>query len=50
MDDVKEMLLKYIRQNDYVTFAELEVMFNIWGLDWKGELELYHKDIPTVIF
>ncbi len=50
MDNVKNEVYSYIKQNEGTSYAELENLFTELGFSWEGNLEIYSDINPNVIF
>lgn len=48
--NVKAEVLKYIKNNEGTSYAELEHLFNKLGFNWQGDLEIYSDKCDNVIF
>ena len=49
-DEMKEKVLKYIEQNDHVSYAELEWLFEQNDYDYKGNLDALSEKCEHVVF
>ena len=49
-DEMKEKVLEYIEQNDHVSYAELEWLFEQNDYDYKGELDALSERCEHVVF
>ena len=48
--DIKQKVLEYIRKNDYVSYVELEWLFDKLGFDYHGGYEIYSPVNDNVVF
>ena len=44
---VKKMILDYIQQNDFTTYAKIQSLFDEAGYDYKGDYTFYLEDNNT---
>lgn len=48
--NVKAEVLKYIKNNEGTSYAELEYLFDRLGFNWKGDLEICSDVNDNVVF
>lgn len=49
-EEMKTIVLKYIRRHNGVSYAELERVFEQHGFSYSGSLEAYSDSSPHVVF
>jgi hypothetical protein len=50
LEKVKQVVLEYIRENERVSYVEIENIFKKCGFDYEGNLDLVNANCNMVIF
>src|SRR5665648_51531 len=40
-EEIKQKIVDYVNESDFVAYRDIELIFNRIGFDWAGELELF---------
>lgn len=49
IDEIKEIILDYLSYRHVMNFAEIELIFDLFGIDWQGD-QIIGKTKQNIVF